>query len=99
MFAGSESNDLLANGRYEPIDFQCFTNLAKNLAWYSWKFSLILPSLNRANIPLRTEDIQQIQGALKKFYYPDCFSDAPQKGHQQISGLKGIMICLLNKLC
>ena len=59
MFAGLESNDLLANGRYEPIDFHCFTNLAKNVAWHSWKFSLILPTFNRAKIPYSTENIQQ----------------------------------------
>lgn len=88
MFAGLEPNDLLANGRYEPIDLQCFTSLAKNLARYSWKFSLILPSLSRAEIPLSTEDIQQIQGALKKFHYPDCFSHAPKKGTNECQDWK-----------
>lgn len=32
MFAGLESNDLVANGRYESIDFQQFTYLAKKFS-------------------------------------------------------------------
>lgn len=74
MFAGLESNDLLANGRYKPIDFQCFTYVAKKLAWHSWEYSLIFPSLNRGQIPPCTDAIQQMRGALTKFYYRETVS-------------------------